>query len=280
MTAISLDFSKKTELRWLVPLVSQVQAATQGAPWFLAGATARDLLLQHGYGIPTGRETRDVDFAVMVETWEIFQAIRGRLIAAGNFAEIQDTLHRLKSGGGIVVDLVPFGAIERPDRTIAWPPDRTDVMGVFGFREALSATLIVLLPGDIEAPVVSGAGLALLKLVAWVDRRYTQPRKDAHDLALILRHYLDVGGAERLYSVAAHLLDEVDFDYEMAGAWLLGRDMAKLLPPEGRQRIAGLLEAEANPKGRLGLVGDMPVQSDVALRLIQQLKRGFQENRS
>ena len=279
MTAISLDFSKKTELRWLALLVSQVQAATQGAPWFLAGATARDLLLQYGYGIPTGRETRDVDFAVMVETWEIFQTIRGRLIATGDFAEIRDTLHRLESGSGITVDLMPFGAIERPDRTITWPPDRTTVMSVFGFREALSATISVSLPGGMEAPVVSVAGLALLKLAAWVDRRYTSPRKDAHDLALLLRHYLDVGGVERLHSDATHLLDEDDFDYEMAGAWLLGRDMTQLLSPDGWQRIAGLLEEEANPKGHLGLIGDMPIQSDLALRLIQGLKRGFLENR-
>ncbi len=279
MTAISLDFSKKTELRWLAPLVSQVQAATQGAPWFLAGAMARDLLLQHGYGIPTGRETRDVDFAVMVETWEIFQAIRGRLVASGQLTEVEGVLHRLKHGGGIVVDLVPFGAIERKDRTIAWPPDRTTVMGVFGFREVLSATIVVSLPGGVEAPVVSVAGLALLKLAAWVDRRDTQPGKDAHDLALVLRHYLDAGATERLYSDAAQLLDEDDFDYETAGAWLLGRDMAKLLSTEGWKRIAGLLEEEANPKGRLRLVGDMPVQSETALRLIQGLKRGFMENR-
>jgi predicted nucleotidyltransferase len=51
----------------------------------------------------------------------------------------------------------------------------TDVTGVLGFREALSATLIVLLPRGIEAPVVSGAGLALLKLVVWVDQRDMQP---------------------------------------------------------------------------------------------------------
>jgi predicted nucleotidyltransferase len=180
MTATSLDFSKKTELRWLTPLVSQVRAATQGAPWFLTGATARDLLFQHAYGIRTGRQTQDVDFAIMVKSWEIFQAIRARLIASQDFTEIKGVLHRL-GFSGMAVDLMPFGAIERQDRTIAWPPDQTTVMGVFGFREALSATIRLSLPEGVEVPVVSIAGFALLKLAAWVDRRHTQPGKDAPD---------------------------------------------------------------------------------------------------
>lgn len=278
MIATSLDFSKKTELRWLTPLVSQVRAATQGAPWFLTGATARDLLFQHGYGIQTGRQTQDVDFAVMVGSWEIFQAMRARLIASHDFTEVKGLLHRLNFSGGIVVDLMPFGAIERQDRTIAWPPDQTTVMGVFGFREVLSSTIRLSLPQGVEVPVVSIAGFALLKLAAWVDRSTTQPGKDAPDLALALRHYLDAGNGDRLYTDAAHLLEEDDFDYEVAGAWLLGHDMAALLSKEGWKRIAALLEQESNPKGRLSLVGDMQIRSETALKLIQGMRRGLVEN--
>jgi predicted nucleotidyltransferase len=278
MTATSFDFSKKTELRWLTPLVSQVRAATQGASWFLAGATARDLLFQHAYGIPTGRQTQDVDFAVMVESWETFQTVRARLIASQTFTEIEGVLHRLGFRGGMVVDLMPFGAIERQDRTIAWPPDHMTVMGVFGFREALSATITLSLPGGVEAPVVSIAGFVLLKLTAWVDRRTTQPGKDAPDIALALRYYLDAGNGDRLYTDAAHLLGEDGFDYDVAGAWLLGHDIAALLPREGWKRVVDLVEKEADPNGRLSLVGDMQVQPDNALKLIQGMRRGLVEN--
>ncbi|MEK6770751.1 MAG: hypothetical protein AABY62_03815 [Pseudomonadota bacterium] len=66
----------------------------------------------------------------------------------------------------MVVDLVPFGAIERPDRTIAWPPSGSVVMSVFGFREALAATIPVLLPERITAQVVSLPALAILKIAA------------------------------------------------------------------------------------------------------------------
>ena len=41
-----------------------------GMPYFIAGATARDILLTHVFGIPTIRATLDVDLAVAVENWE------------------------------------------------------------------------------------------------------------------------------------------------------------------------------------------------------------------
>lgn len=88
--------------------------------FFITGAIARDLILQYGYGINTGRETRDVDFAFSVETWKVFEEIRSKLIRTEKFIEVLNIAHRLRQGE-IVIDLVPFGSIERPDRTIAWP---------------------------------------------------------------------------------------------------------------------------------------------------------------
>lgn len=214
----------------------------------------------------------------MVKSWEAFQAIRARLIASQTFTEIRGVVHRL-AFGPMVVDLMPFGAIERQDRTIAWPPDQTTVMGVFGFREVLSATVRLSLPEGVEASIVSIAGFALLKLVAWVDRRNTQPGKDAPDIALALRYYLDLGNSDRLYTDASHLLEEDGFDYDVAGAWLLGHDMAALLSNEGWKRVVDLVEKEADPTGRLSLVGDMQVRPETMLKLIQGMRRGLIDNR-
>ncbi len=50
-------------------------------------------------------------------------------------------------------------------------------------------------------------------------------------------HYLDAGNLQRLYTEASHLLDALDFDYEEAGAWLLGHDMARLLPESAHPRL-------------------------------------------
>ena len=123
-----------------------MRIAADALPFFIVGATARDLILQYCYGIDTGRKTRDVDFAFLVETWDAFEQVRSRLLKTGGFAEIPRVTHRLRFGD-VVVDLVPFGAIERVDRTIAWPPDGSTVMSVIGFREALASTTSVILPG-------------------------------------------------------------------------------------------------------------------------------------
>lgn len=278
MTAISLDLSKQTELRWLSGLVRLVGAAADNLPFFITGATARDLILQYGYGIDAARKTHDVDFAFMVETWPAFEALRSRLLATGKFAAAPGNAHRLQFDTGMVVDLVPFGAIERPDRTIAWPPSGAVVMSVFGFREALAATIPVLLPERITTQVVSLPALAILKIAAWMERRYVQPGKDAYDLWLILRHYLDAGNRDRLYTEAAQLLERGDFDYEAAGAWLLGHDMARLLGIDAKTKIAALLERELNPNGSLALVGDMRADPDAAVALLRALTRGFMEN--
>lgn len=277
MKNILPDLSQKTELRWLAHLSRQVQMAADAFPFFIVGATARDLILHHFHGIDTGRKTLDVDFAFLVETWDAFTQIRLRLLGTNQFVEVPGITHRLRFGD-ITVDLVPFGAIERPDRTIAWPPDGSTVMNVIGFKEALAATIPLVLPGGVNVRVVNLAGLALLKLAAWADRRRTQPGKDASDLALILRHYLDAGNSERLYSEGATLLGQKDFDYESAGAWLLGHDISSLLAVEGKATIAALLQREADPEGPLSLVGDMPIEADKALILVRALKQGLVEN--
>lgn len=275
MTAISLDFSKKTELCWLSEPVRLVGEAAGGLPYFLVGATARDLILQYGHGIEAARKTYDVDFAFMVKTWAAFEALRANLLATEKFTDTLGSAHRLKFESGMVVDLVPFGAIERPDRTIAWPPDGSVEMSVFGFREALAATILVLLPGRVASLVVTLPALAMLKLAAWMERRYAQPGKDAYDLLMIMRNYLNAGNAERLYTDAAHLLERSDFDYETAGAWLLGHDMAKLLVGDSKAKVASLLERESDPNGTLALVGDMRSDPETLLAMLVALRNGF-----
>lgn len=209
-------------------LVNGVTRAAEGQAYLLAGAMARDLLLQHAHGIQPARATTDVDFAFLTEHWDQFHALRERLLVSGEFLEVpRQSLHRLRFRNALNVDMLPFGAIERADRTIAWPPDNRSVMTMFGFREALSKSVNVKLPDNAEVSVVSLPALAVLKLVAWRERWTTSPGKDAYDLRLILEKYLDAGNYERFFQENPDAGGS-PFDYETAGAWLLGKDMAAL----------------------------------------------------
>lgn len=277
--AISLDLSQRSELRLLAAVVRAVRRAADAAPFFLAGAYARDVLLFYGHGIDTGRQTADVDLAVALESWQRYEALRTALIGSGEFEAIAPSLHKLRYRQSLEVDFVPFGGVERPDRTIVWPPDGSFVMRTFGFREVQAATLAVALPDATEVEVASLPALMLLKLVAWSERRFAEPGKDAHDMTLILRHYLDAGNAERLHTEAETLLNREEFDYEEAGAWLLGKDLAGCLDAEGRQRVALMLAEEADEGGELRLAGDLRMETERALRLLAALEDGFSQER-
>lgn len=105
--------------------------------------------------------------------------------------------------------------------------------------------------------------------------RYTAaPGKDATDLLLILKTYLDAGNQERLYKEAPHLLEDGNFDYEQAGAWFLGRDAAKAIEAESAtetgmpEKILAILAREIDPDGLLALIGQMGGRDAENIRLV------------
>ena len=167
MTATSLDFSQKPDLLPLARVAGALQAvaAPLNIEYFLMGAAARDLLLRHAHNIQPSRLTEDVDFAVMVGDWNAFEALRSALVAGGDFnSRPGPATHRLRHSSGLPLDIVPFGGIERADRTIAWPPDHAEVFDCFGAREAFDVSLTVLLPERVRLQVAPIPALALLKL--------------------------------------------------------------------------------------------------------------------
>jgi predicted nucleotidyltransferase len=269
--------SQQNDLRWLSALVAAVRAGAAGIPFFVTGAIARDLLLRYGHKIHTGRATKDVDIAVAVTGWNEFSAFKARLLASDVFSEVPKMHGRVRYQESLDVDLLPFGGIEDGNRSIAWPPDRETILNLFAFQEVLAVAVEVRLPGGESVRIPSLAGLGLLKIVAWVDRRLTAPGKDASDFGIILRHYLPAGNEERLWDEGAHLLTEPGFDYESAGAWLLGRDMATLLDRDGQLWLSALLQREAEPEGPLRLVGDMRIDPGLTLPLVQAAARGVRE---
>jgi predicted nucleotidyltransferase len=60
-------------------------ATEQECPYVVVGATARDLLLFHVFGIPASRATRDIDFAIAFESWDKFHGMRNALLATEEF---------------------------------------------------------------------------------------------------------------------------------------------------------------------------------------------------
>jgi len=257
----SLDLSDRAVLGSLAQLLAAVRKVADDTPLLLVGAAARDILLVHAHGIAMQRATEDTDLALAVRDWKAFLRVRKALLASDTFTA-EGPAHRLWFGNQRL-DIMPFGGVERPDRSIAWPPDGVEVMNVRGLTEALATAVVVRLPGGVSVDVACLPALALLKIWAWEDRRYTTPGKDASDLWMFLRHYAEAGNEDRLYDQESEGLASFAFDLEKAGAWLLGKDARDVLahgpdPQGSRETLDAILRPEIDPDGALRLVAQMP----------------------
>jgi len=196
-------------------------ATEQNCPYVVVGATARDLLLFHVFGIRVSRATLDVDFAIAVESWDKFDRMRNALLATKEFVASK-VEHRLYlKDTDIPIDLIPFGGVAEGD-TIVWPPAKDTVMTVAGFEDAMAASIQVKVSPTLTVPVVSLAALAILKIFAWEDRKTTD--KDAVDLYRLISTYADAGNEDRLYEPDSPHMEKFSYDLELAGAALAGED--------------------------------------------------------
>ena len=275
---MSLDLSQKADLVSLAQVVGSLQRVAQpmDVDFFLMGAAARDVMLRHVHNIEPGRQTKDVDFAVMVPDWDAFAALRAALIESGDFSERPGpATQRLRHQSGLPLDIVPFGGVERADRTIAWPPDQSTVFDCFGAREAFNATVSVLLPLAVTVRVASIPALALLKVTAWQDRKHSHPGRDAEDLLLYLRSYMDCDNIDRAARDHGDLFMAEDYDHEATGARLLGRDIALLLDKPALERLLGILIPQTDTQGPLLLAKQSGLDLEKARRLIAAVCDGL-----
>jgi len=257
MTSILLNLSPKIDSLFLTTFESLDTAASAvGIPYFIVGATARDMILSMGYGIEISRATADIDLGINVSSWDEFNQLKEALTNTGRFSEHR-ARQRLIYDNSIPVDIVPFGAISNADGNIRWPPDQDEVMNIVGFEDAFKLAQPVRLREEppLDINFASPLGLAVMKLIAWVDRN-TAGNKDAIDLATVLRTYLDAGNRERLYNDHPDLLTE-DFDYVLAGAELLGRDIASSVSSPTKRLIIEILRQETDVDSQSRLAEDM-----------------------
>lgn len=256
-----------------------------GINYFLIGATARDIILEKYYYLPVIRATLDVDLGIQVSNWDAFNRMKSDLIKTGHFSPTRE-IHRLRYENNKIIDLIPFGPIGGRNETIKWPPDGDSQMIIDGFEETYKTALNVIIQNSpkVEVKVVSLAGLAVLKLFSWNDRRYER-NKDAADLALILRSYSDADNADRIFDELPDLLEREDFDYVAAGARLLGKDISRIFKKKTINKILAILENEVGERDQHRLIEDM-IQSGMISgdnfsemqKLIEEIKKGIGGN--
>jgi len=166
------------------------------------------------------RTTRDIDFSILLNgDWYDFEEMKRYFTLEGfHFTKIP---HRMKTGDGFIIDLLPVGAGIIKDGSIFWPDGV--VMNANGLQEAIENAILIDI-GQCTVPVAALPVLALLKLFAFEDCRELKHIKD------ILRCFIFYE-KERRFDLLA---DEIPgLTYENAGAFLLGRDLRSII--SGRQ---------------------------------------------
>jgi predicted nucleotidyltransferase len=207
--------------------------------YMLVGATARDLLLYHVFGHAVTRATYDLDFAILVDSWEQFDTIKRLILDIPGFTDKGHSAQRLyyqPPGASFetIVDIIPFGKLETTERTIEWPPEADVVMNVAAFSDVFENSLSVQVRPDLFISVPSLSGLAVLKLFAWLDRH---EGRDVQDLLRLLETYTDAGNVDRLYEEEGDELANVGFDTTLAGSYLLGKDAQLITDETVRTRL-------------------------------------------
>jgi predicted nucleotidyltransferase len=260
-----IDLSSSTEpslgIAALVLAEIRPLADRHDVPLMVVGATARDILAAATVGAPPARATRDVDVAVAVASWATFDTMTSCLTPDGH------ARHRFRVSG-VPLDVVPFGGVETHGRMLDWG-DGTR-MSALGLREAHAKAETVVLPGGLDVLVPTVAGLTVLKLCAWSERR-RETRRDAVDIQTILDWQTSGRLLDAAYDDVA-VLEAYDFDPELASTHRLGRCMADLLGPKTGS-IAQLLDDEAVAR----LVADMPSTVANQRDRVLALRRGLSD---
>jgi len=258
-------------------------AAQQSIEFFVVGASARDLILEHGYGLPSRRATMDVDLAIAISDWLSYERFFTAMANAGIVNPIKGIAHKYQvRGSSLTVDIVPFGAIEHPVGTIAWPPEFEIRMTVTGFRDAHACALRVALDDALMIGVASLHGLAFLKLLAWRERSF-ETQRDGIDLDFIIRQYGTPVMQARLLGEAFEVLEHENFDTLAAGARLLGIDMGCAMSTPTRNAVCATLDHEMTDASGLrlaqllagGQTDDAAI--DAAIAQIKRIRDGTDE---
>jgi predicted nucleotidyltransferase len=284
MTNIFLNLSGKIEN----PVVDALQilkkvADSLGVNFFVVGASARDFILRHQYGIEPRRKTGDIDLGVEVASWEQFKTLFEELISTGQFSPASE--RQSLRCGIVLIDILPFGPITDEDKKISWPPEHEIIMSMVGFEEAYEHSITVRVSSgpDLDIKLASLPGLAIMKLISWKEK-YPDRKRDAEDLLLIMNKYEEAGNTERLYEEDLPLLQEEIFDTKLAGTRLLGRDMAKISNSKTVVIVKEILDAETEELSQYKLATDMIREAGMAetrfdelILQLEKLKQGFLE---
>ena len=217
----------------LLPVVADLERGLRelGVPFGIVGALVPELLLE----VRPARMTNDADVMVVVQTLSEFDALKDRLARYG--FERTRLAHRLRHTSGGLLDILPYSESIAPGDRLQLDEDL--VFNMAGFRHVVPQAVPTAIEGGPTLPLAPLPLYALLKLVAFSDRRAP---KDLGGVLHCLEHYLE--DDERRYGVE---FDGAGVPYDYTCAHLLGLDARPLLDESISVTVRGVLDRFDDP---------------------------------
>lgn len=241
--------------------------------FLLVGATARDLLARKYNFAASARKTSDVDFGVLIETWDDFEKIKKAFDANPDIEKRQENEKNMVRFHykGTPFDIVPFGGIEKNNR-IKWPPFYDTVMTVLGYSEALTHSDEIVIKNKAIAVVVPEM-LIGLKLISWNENRTRQ--KDLYDIFYIIENYDKINPNCYLYILDNHadLLESVNLDPNLAESLYIGLMLKKLCQQKTNEAIIEILKKSKNIDDIMLALRNNPLIDSEEIPLIEKNRR-------
>ncbi|MGQ0555410.1 MAG: hypothetical protein ACT4PN_05635 [Nitrospiraceae bacterium] len=184
----------------------------KGISFALVGALVPAILLSSDVGT---RETRDADHVIKLSSWADWEAVISDLVKLG-FQQGQGELEHRLYYQTAEIDLIPYGITDGPEDILVWRKSGNQ-MNLTGFAEVFQYARHVEVMQGLMLPIVPLWLFAVLKVVAYLDRKY--PR-DLVDLSYVMEHY-EANQARRFELAGLARISR----YEDAGAFLLGNDI-------------------------------------------------------
>jgi predicted nucleotidyltransferase len=251
-----------------------------GLSCLIVGAGARLLIFDWKYQIPTLRNTTDWDFAVRVEKWNDYNNLIAELCSGEKplFQRDRSEQRCIHVATKIELDIVPFGAIGKPEDVIQWPKSENQ-MNVMGFEEAFMNAEAYEIDG-VTFKVVSVPAFIALKLLAWQDR-YAD--KDLKDIDYILTYYLNEN-TEQIYSDLDKRLTEGELEHIDTGFYHLGWKIKSIFPTQTQARLVSIIQQLIEgqkpyiPKLLESSAEDYDDRFDATVNKFEWLLRGIQSS--
>lgn len=245
--------------------------------YYLIGANARDVQLYKA-GIKPTRATADIDFAIMVPDFEIYNELFDALCKEG-FRRTKENYRLIYHKTNTVIDLMPYGEIEQDYMVNFTECDIT--FSVLGFKEVGEyAENITINEAGFSLPTSPVVGLIILKLISWSDKR--DRIKDLEDISMLLNYGWEFY-EEEAYENHLDLFDD-DFEMTVVAARIIGRKMKPILELNKKlhQTIITVLEAAIleKPKAEnpeIILAQHMNKSLEEVQRILNEIKKGIIE---